>query len=156
MVSTLNNKKISYFHVQNCDLKSIEGLQLENLQVLPSLFDNKIIRVNTIRSFSWLRELNSGYNKNVDMSPLQYMTILTKLNLAACNVSSVAPLKLLTNLKELELFINPLKDIAPLACLRKLSKLNIGQCGLRKAKQLKDLNQSQLHLTAIRAWTRLY
>ncbi|CAL6079414.1 Hypothetical_protein [Hexamita inflata] len=33
MVSTLNNKQISYFHVQDCDLKSIEGLQLENLVV---------------------------------------------------------------------------------------------------------------------------
>ncbi|CAL6064534.1 leucine-rich_repeat domain-containing protein [Hexamita inflata] len=147
MVPTLNNKQISYFHAQDCDMKSIEGLKLENLQVL-CLFDNKIVQTNTIRSFSQLRELNLGYNKNVDISPLQYMTGLTKLNLAACNVNSAAPLKSLTNLEELELFINPLKDIAPLVYLRKLSKLNIGQCGLRKAKELKDLNLSELHLTA--------
>ncbi|CAL6028721.1 Leucine-rich_repeat domain superfamily [Hexamita inflata] len=50
----LNNKSIVELMIKSCELKTVEGLQLRNLDVL-NLSDNKLTSIQNIKNFAKLK-----------------------------------------------------------------------------------------------------
>ncbi|CAL6065278.1 leucine-rich_repeat domain-containing protein [Hexamita inflata] len=129
-------KKLSIYH---CNLQSIDGLELKNLEVL-QLYGNNIKSIKTIVGYQNLKELVLSHNTKIDIAPLQYMVQLTSLNLKQCKLKDISILQFLVNLKVLDLSFNKNINIDPLKYQVQLSDLKLNICALNDMSPI-----SQLH-----------
>ncbi|CAL5983521.1 Conserved_hypothetical protein [Hexamita inflata] len=81
--------------------------------------------VNFLEYLINLKELDLSYNMNIDITPLQYIPLITKLDLSSCELKSIEVLEALVNLKDLSLQSNQIIYISPLKKLNQLQKLNV-------------------------------
>ncbi|CAL6005411.1 Conserved_hypothetical protein [Hexamita inflata] len=84
-----------------------------------------LIFVDSLKYLINLKELDLSRNKNIDITPLQYIPQITKLDLSSCELKSIEVLKLLVNLLDLSLQDNQIIYISPLEKLNQLQKLNV-------------------------------
>ncbi|CAL5979719.1 DUF2252_family protein [Hexamita inflata] len=99
----------------------------------------------------------------MDITPLQYLTKLTNLNLNYCGTLQVGSLSTLINLKELYLQGNDIEDITALQYLIELTILDLCACklsnvdGLKSLVNLKELylNQNNIDITPLQYLTQL-
>jgi len=87
-----------------------------------------------------LEELSLNYCGLLEISGLDFLRNLTKLDLMVNSIQSVAPLSLLTDLQHLRLDFNPtLKTVSQLSSLTKLKTLNLDYCELTDLEWLQNL-----------------
>ena len=79
----------------------------------------------------YIRHLNFAGKKVSDLSPLNGLTNLERLDLQRNNISSLNPLSGLINLQSLDLEGNKISDLSPLARLTKLEHLVVGEDSIR-------------------------
>ena len=80
---------------------------------------------------------NSYDNAISDLSPLQGLTQLTRLDLSGNDVSNLSALSGLTALRTLRLYNNPILDISPLAELTQLVDLELSRTPVSDISALK-------------------
>ncbi|CAL6089008.1 leucine-rich_repeat domain-containing protein [Hexamita inflata] len=72
-----------------------------------------------------LEELHLSGNQGIDITPLQYVKSIRKLNIGYCGVHSIAALCTLNNLEELIAYDNVITDIWPLQYLNQLKIVDL-------------------------------
>ncbi|CAL6088039.1 leucine-rich_repeat domain-containing protein [Hexamita inflata] len=87
----------------------------------------KLQNVDVLKTLVNLTELNLSQNPNIDITPLQYLMMLTKLKLKQCELRSVEALIPLQKLKVLHLNQNLIVYARPLEKLKSLVELKIVQ-----------------------------
>ena len=95
----------------------VGGIPVSELAELTVLATGSVTDVTGIEHLVNLTKLNlSGlsYNRVSDLSPLTNLTSLTELNLLGNRISDLSPLASLTNLTELVLHNNEISDLSPL------------------------------------------
>ncbi|MDR3277948.1 MAG: leucine-rich repeat domain-containing protein, partial [Oscillospiraceae bacterium] len=92
--------------------------------------------------------LNLDTHHNItDITPLRYLTKLTRLQLASNKISDLTPLKSLTELSELFLTYNSISDVTPLQSLTKLTTLYLDHNNISDVAPLQSLtNLTMLNL----------
>ena len=111
---------------ENYQVSSLAGLehatQLEEL-----VFNRTQIGgdLSPLENLTQLKRLDLGYSQISDISPLANLTNLTYLNLQSNQISDISPLANLTQLESLWLVYNRVSDISPLANLTRLTRLGL-------------------------------
>ncbi|CAL5974108.1 Conserved_hypothetical protein [Hexamita inflata] len=132
----LHNKNITQLEIKNCDIQSIQLLNLENLVILQHVSHKQLsesIQFYDLVKFKKLKQLyiQSSYNRelklegNIDITPLQNLTQLSVLYLDNCDILTIDAMNALVNLIELSLKSNKIVYIKPLLNLKKLLLLNV-------------------------------
>jgi hypothetical protein len=67
----------------------------------------------------------NAYLKSSDLSPIENLIKLEKIDIPFNDIKELTPLQNLSNLKEINLRCNKIKDISPLSYLRKVEKLDL-------------------------------
>ncbi|CAL6095036.1 leucine-rich_repeat domain-containing protein [Hexamita inflata] len=152
IVTQLDSLTIKELKLTDCFIQSVNGFQLENLEVL-EVYSNyiqlksKALFLN-IAAFKKLKQLIL-YNYITDFSPLQQLIGLNSLCLLSCNLQSTEVLRPLVNLEVLYLDVNEYIDITALQYLTNLTKLALEKCKLVNIDALKPLvNLEELFLTS--------
>ncbi|CAL6076424.1 DUF2252_family protein [Hexamita inflata] len=99
----------------------------------------------------------------MDITPLQYLTKLTILNISNCGTLQLGSLSTLINLKELYLLGNKIEDITALQYLIELTILDLCGCEVSNVDILKSLvkikelylNQNNIDITPLQYLTQL-
>ncbi|CAL6060147.1 Conserved_hypothetical protein [Hexamita inflata] len=139
VIPILDSKTIKTLNIEFCNIKSIEKIDLENLEVLIiqehkiQLFDD-FIEKNIIK-FKKLKQLSIYKQDVVDTKQISQIFELNTLKLEYCGLKNVEALIQLINLTELSLCGNDQINITPLQFLN-LTKLNLGFCNLLRIDQL--------------------
>jgi internalin A len=106
------------------------------------LSNNKITKIDDLKSLVNLKKLNLKGNQITDIGPLGNLTKLESLNLKGNQITDIGPLGNLENLEELYLRDNKIKAIPLIKAksLEKLTKLNLSYNDLTsKNRQLSKL-----------------
>ncbi|CAL6040294.1 Conserved_hypothetical protein [Hexamita inflata] len=170
--------------LDSCDLKSIDELPLENLEVLELIDYNSFkffaiekdskLNINCITQCKQLKQLRLQNYKNIDLAPVSKLITLTKLDLENCYVKSLDVLAPLINLEELILSGNQGINLKAINYFQQLNTLQLESCAiydkemeiydsinlspLKTLKQLQNLNLSScniLHIKALKSITTL-
>ncbi|CAL6006013.1 Conserved_hypothetical protein [Hexamita inflata] len=121
-VKYLINLKQLYICSTTPNMQSIPIQHLTQLVILQLKCQK--INVDGLKMLKNLKKLVlSGYI-NLDITPLQYIPQITKLDLSFCELKSIEVLEALVNLKDLSLQSNQIIYISPLKKLNQLQKLN--------------------------------
>ncbi|CAL6010892.1 NEAT_domain-containing leucine-rich repeat protein [Hexamita inflata] len=148
-IPQLESLTIKELEITECYIYSIQGFQLNNLEVLKLCNTQYKLESNTlvqeILNFKKLKEL-SLQKCITDFSPLSLMITLTKLSLIKCELRSTEALRPLIKLEELYLSYYMYIDINALQYLTDLTILKMESCNLvnidalRPLKKLKELS----------------
>ena len=95
--------------------------------------------LSPLENLTQLKRLDLGYSQISDISPLANLTNLTYLNLQSNQISDISPLANLTQLEFLWLVHNRISDISPLANLRRLTRLGLYNNRIRGVSPLAGL-----------------
>ncbi|CAL6060163.1 leucine-rich_repeat domain-containing protein [Hexamita inflata] len=131
------NSDLKELEIEQCDLQTIPGFKLNELEVLKAK-NNNIITINGSQ-FPKLKELDLSYNKNFSFTELQFMNQIQKLTLRECNIYDTNVLHYLDNLTELDLSQNKLYNIQVLQYLTFLTKLRLSRCRILNLECLTHL-----------------
>ncbi|CAL5974066.1 leucine-rich_repeat domain-containing protein [Hexamita inflata] len=99
---------------------------------------NVLKDINVLRSLLNIRELELQGNKQIDITPLQYLVKLTNLSLYVCQIYEISVLRPLVNLEFLILHDNNIINISPLESLKQLNSL---YCEYNKISDLSSIKQ---------------
>ncbi|CAL6079688.1 leucine-rich_repeat domain-containing protein [Hexamita inflata] len=110
------------FHQTSLTILDLSKCKLSSLNALQSLVNLK--ELNLSRDLSYY-EMEQIKNLLLDITPLQYLTQLEKLEISQCGLQSVEPLIPLQKLKVLNLRFNLIVYALPLAQLKQLTELQI-------------------------------
>ncbi|CAL6075459.1 leucine-rich_repeat domain-containing protein [Hexamita inflata] len=144
IISNLNNQTVTEIVLSRCNLKSLDQIQLPNLENLKirdiDKYENKISSLQNITQFPQLKQLEMiGYD-NIDISSLQYLLNLEVLFIeqqSIClNVGKSFKLKQLT-ISECKV------DITPLQYFKQLTNLQITGCSICNIDALRRLTNLQ-------------
>ncbi|CAL6064502.1 protein_phosphatase PP1 regulatory subunit sds22 [Hexamita inflata] len=148
IVPQFESLTVKKLEIMYCEIQSVKGFQLENLEALKLNNTQNIIKSNTlvqeILRFQKLKELLL-YQWEIHISPISQMTGLTKLNLIHCALRGTEALRSLINLEQLCLDDNEDIDITTVQYLINLTILQLESCNLvsldvlRPLKKLKEL-----------------
>ncbi|CAL6000833.1 leucine-rich_repeat domain-containing protein [Hexamita inflata] len=151
MIINFKSDDITKLELISCKLKKMEGFQLQNLKTLNiRCFD--IIATffqENINSFQNLNDLDLSLNERINISLLNDLTNLHKLNLSDCKLQDINMNPLIKNTQNI--------DISPLKFQVQLIELNLNNCGLNtidvlqyliNLKQL-DLNNNNIDLSPL-------
>lgn len=120
-VYTLGSINLSYLELQD-----ITGLEYFNGLTILILNSNWYpLDLTPVENLTNLRELNLAANYLVDITPVANLTNLTYLNLMVNKISDITPLVNLTNLTDLLCALNDIIDITPLANLTNVTYLTL-------------------------------
>jgi len=122
----------------NCPLLST--LDVRPLQRL-SAVDCLITNLSGLEWATSMIDLDLSANGITDLTPLQNLPQLVRLNLENNNLTDISALARLTNLTALILSGNPIKDYSPLSSLTRLTRLSLHDAGLTNIAFLQQLNQ---------------
>ena len=95
--------------------------------------------LSPLENLTQLKRLDLGYSQISDISPLANLTNLTYLNLQSNQISDISPIANLTQLEFLWLVYNRISDISPLANLRRLTRLGLYTNRIRDVSPLAGL-----------------
>ncbi|CAL5979923.1 leucine_Rich Repeat (LRR)-containing protein [Hexamita inflata] len=117
-------------YLTNLTNLSLRQCNLGNLSVLRYLIKLEVLDIGLNKDtlhHPYPSIYNAGarhVNKEVDITSLQYLTKLTKLQLESCNLVSLEALRTLINLEQLNIFGNTVVYIESLSELKQLSVLD--------------------------------
>ncbi|CAL6032762.1 leucine-rich_repeat domain-containing protein [Hexamita inflata] len=97
-------------------------------------------KIDSIMYLINLKELSLEGNKNIDITPIQYLTQLIILNLNNCDIHNIDAINSLVNLEQLSLESNKIVYIQSLQSLNKLLNLNVYK------NQIKDIQPIKKHI----------
>ncbi|WP_299825160.1 leucine-rich repeat domain-containing protein [uncultured Roseobacter sp.] len=97
--------------------------------------------LSPLQALTKLKRLQLSGPQITDLGPLRSLTNLQKLYLAGSQVSDLAPLKALANLQLLNLIRNPVSDLTPLLALTSLEMLALDETQVNDLGPLRDLNK---------------
>ena len=125
---------------ENHEVSSLAGLEyathLEELMFNRTQIGGDL---SPLENLTQLKRLNLGHSQISDISPLANLTNLTYLNLQSNQISDISPLTNLTQLEFLWLVHNRISDISPLANLRRLTRLGLYNNRIRDVSPLAGL-----------------
>ncbi|CAL5979473.1 leucine-rich_repeat protein [Hexamita inflata] len=127
--------------MQECGLKYIDQIkQLINLQIL-DISHNSFQNIDSIKYLKKLKELNISFSYSlINITPLQYLTYITKLEIEQSKIISICALRSLTNLESLNLANNKIVHVdTALNSMTKLQYLKLN------GNQVSDLTALQKH-----------
>jgi len=133
-------------------LKNLETLSLYKLaQDDRSLFSTQKIGllsdISSLQNLIYLRRLELGNNQISDLSPLRSLTTLNFLSVSYNQITDVTPVESLTSLNQLWLRDNRIVDVRPLRRLTRLWYLNLANNRIEDATPLQPLtNLRELYL----------
>ncbi|CAL6056618.1 Conserved_hypothetical protein [Hexamita inflata] len=96
IIPKLNNNYIKELDLNDCAIKSIEGLHMNSLKSL-NLGGNELTSIDHIVSFPQLQELVLSSIKNININPLQFLPQLVKLRMDGCGLKDTSALQSLVN-----------------------------------------------------------
>ncbi|CAL6007965.1 DUF2252_family protein [Hexamita inflata] len=131
------NSDLKELEIEQCDLQTLTGLKLNELQVLKA--QNNNIKTISGSQFPKLQELDLSYNKNFYFAELQFTNQIYKLTLRECNIYDTNVLYYLDNLSELDLSQNALQNTQALENLTILTKLRLSRCRISNLECLTHL-----------------
>lgn len=132
-------------------LKSLNISQVETHQLDPCVFPHAknlkelflgpgdLDDLSLLAGMSQLESLRASINKVADLTPLEKLTKLDRLDLGRTQVTNLAPLSNLKNLTELAIDDTPVRDLSPIAGLTKLERLSIQRTQVKDYTPLKDM-----------------
>ncbi|CAL6022183.1 Leucine_rich repeats-containing protein [Hexamita inflata] len=121
--SALMSDTVKCLKIENCNMESVDGLQLENLENLQLLYTN-LINLQNIDRFRLLKELKIS-SKYIDLEGIQSLEHLTQLTIFESVISNIDVLKHLGKLTKLHLDSNDLVDLSVLKSLVNIEDLSI-------------------------------
>ncbi|CAL6101952.1 leucine-rich_repeat protein [Hexamita inflata] len=127
--------------MQECGLKYLTQIkQLINLQIL-DISHNSLQNIDSIKFLKKLKELNISFsNSQINITPLQYFTNITKLEIEQSKIISICVLRSLTNLEFLNLANNKIVHVdTALNSMTKLQYLKLN------GNLMSDLTALQKH-----------
>ncbi|CAL5979585.1 leucine-rich_repeat domain-containing protein [Hexamita inflata] len=146
IIPKLESQSITELHIENNNYLNLNELQLDNLEIfkyykLISERCDQIVNLNFAKEIVQFNNLKQLYldRCRVDISPLQQIISLTKVQLNQCSLEKIEFLRPLINLTDLSLFGNEYIEINQLQYLTQLKKLDLGLCGLIKIDALSTL-----------------
>ncbi|CAL6114540.1 leucine-rich_repeat domain-containing protein [Hexamita inflata] len=144
IIPKLESQTIKKLEIIDCNIKSIKGFQLENIEVLDILNNQDKLESNTIvqeiLQYKKLKEL-SLLKCIIDLRPLCQMNGLNKLSLIYCNLRCIEALRPLVNLAELCLSFNDNINITSVQYLTNLTILQLACCDLVNLDVLRPLKK---------------
>ncbi len=125
-------EKLSHFPIEIVELTQLKKITIKdcNLKIFP----------DSLTKLSNLENLILGNNSLTDISFINDLKGLKKLDLSINNVKNISSIKNLKNITELDLGGNQLSDISPLKELKNLMKLNLEYNRLNDISLLKNFN----------------
>ncbi|CAL6072387.1 Conserved_hypothetical protein [Hexamita inflata] len=138
----LHNKNITQLEIKNCDIQSIQLLNLENLVILQHVSHKQLsesIQFYDLVKFKKLKQLYIYSYKCDDCRYFSQMGQLNILELYNCGVQKIDQFKFLINLKELKLAKNKGIDITPLQNLTQLNVLYLDNCDILNIDAMNSL-----------------
>ncbi|CAL6013031.1 leucine-rich_repeat domain-containing protein [Hexamita inflata] len=152
MIINFKSDDITKLELISCQLKQMECFQLQNLKTLNIRCFDKIATYfqENINTFQNLNDLDLSLNERINISLLNDLTNLYKLNLSDCKLQDI------TNMNPLIKDTQNI-DISPLKFQVQLNELNLNNCGLNtidvlqyliNLKQL-DLNNNNIDLSPL-------
>lgn len=141
--------KITEFELRGkglCDIKLLSKLtNLQELSLTIYYRESAIPKWMKVLSKLGIYDLKDKFY--IDLSPVERLTDLKKLNLYASSVKNIQPLSGLKNLEELILDSTLVADIKPIKELKKLKVLNLCATKVTNIESIKGLvNMKELHL----------
>jgi len=113
--------------------------QIIDLKEVAIIKNSKIIDLEPLSIFHFLRNLSISFTAVSDLSPLAECDSIRVLNLPNNPVVDIEPIAKLIYLEELNLENTGVNDLAPLAGLLQLHKLNLAGTKIKKLKPLSGL-----------------
>ncbi|CAL6100800.1 DUF2252_family protein [Hexamita inflata] len=157
LILKLYNITIKELEMKDCIIKSINELDLENLELLhiedhyyqwyntSDLFEDTVKQpqdqldiFNLTKCIQLKNLVLLGY-QGIDIDPIKQLTGLLKLNLSDCGLKNINQLMTLINLQELCLSKNNLIDLASIQYLKALTKLDITACNIKNIGGFQEL-----------------
>jgi hypothetical protein len=132
-------------------LSEIENKDMENLFYL-GLKGNRLNDISFIEELTTLKRLDLVSNQLANISPLKELKELTELHLSDNRLTDITILKEMKDLEELHLDHNQLTDISALREMKRLERLDLSNnkltdiSALKGIKGLKELNLSNNRL----------
>ncbi|CAL6024078.1 leucine-rich_repeat domain-containing protein [Hexamita inflata] len=131
-------------HIENLEYLSLSGNEnidqtfFQNFKKLNKLsFPCCKVNLNVLRPLISLVDLNLEWSERInDISPLQYLTQLTKLSLKSCSVINLDALRSLIKLQVLIISDNQIVYIQPIMVLKRLNKLYTRNNKIMDGKQI--------------------
>ncbi|EAG1723501.1 internalin [Listeria monocytogenes] len=112
-------------------------------------FGRGIVDISGVENLTNLTRLELFHNQISDVSPLSNLTSLDELSLSSNQISDVSPLSNLTNLSDLRLDSNQISDISPLSNLTDLNSLYLEENQLNDISPLSNLTDlNSLYLSS--------
>ncbi|CAL5978931.1 leucine-rich_repeat domain-containing protein [Hexamita inflata] len=147
IIPKLQSQTIRELIIEQCDIKSLEEFQLNNLEVLILITEYKFQETSSLVQemiqFTKLKELVlTGWMVDLG-TKFNQITHITRLSLNNCEIRQTKYLSPLTNLQELSLNENKRIDITHIQYLVNLRKLQLNQCGLINLDSLRPLSKLQ-------------
>ncbi|CAL6012739.1 leucine-rich_repeat domain-containing protein [Hexamita inflata] len=144
IIPKLESQSITELHIENNNYLNLNELQLDNLEIFKYyklISEKSYVNQNFAKEIAQFNNLKQLYldRCNVDISPLQQIISLTKVQLNHCSLEKIESLRSLINLTDLSLFGNEYIEINQLQYLTQLTKLDLGLCGLIKIDALSTL-----------------
>ncbi|CAL6005260.1 leucine-rich_repeat domain-containing protein [Hexamita inflata] len=126
----------------NSKYKTVPTSFLNLTTVLENLYEEETVTIQNFGQFKKLEELTLQYYEYLNLKLIPELQ-LTKLELAACNLTNIELLTQFQQLSSLSLQFNPEIDIRPLSKMIWLTKLILSKCCLKNVDSLKSLVQLQ-------------
>ncbi|CAL6036848.1 DUF2252_family protein [Hexamita inflata] len=148
IIPQLNHNKIKKLELIQCRTKCLKDLQLPNLEtltVLENLYEEEAVTIENFGQFQKLEELKLQCYEYLNLKLICELQLLqlTKLELAACNLTNIELLTQFQQVSSLSLQFNPEIDIRPLSQMIQLTKLILSKCCLKNIDSLKSLVKLQ-------------
>ncbi|MCA9626194.1 MAG: leucine-rich repeat domain-containing protein [Myxococcales bacterium] len=133
--------KVKSLKLSSVSLDSLDNCVFPHLSHVQGLFfgRGKIRDLEPISELTTLLDLKLAHNPITDVSKLEKLTKLDRLDLGHTQVRDLKPLEKLTELTDLQLDDTPVSDLTPLSKLTKLEKLSIQRTRVKDLKPLKEL-----------------
>ncbi|CAL6009327.1 Conserved_hypothetical protein [Hexamita inflata] len=140
IIINFKSDSIKALRLHGCILKSVDSIQLPNLEIL-GITNLSALNLDNINQFKNLKELDLPRNKGIDLSLLQDLTQITSLNLNCCNLRDTTNMseQAVQKLHQYDVERNNYIDVSPLKFLTQLEKLNMNYCKLNKIDVLRYL-----------------
>ena len=164
VITAVDMLALTELYAPNANIRNLTGLQhAHNLRRLylggeyveeeqRNSYDNAISDLSPIQGLTQLVRLDISGNDVSNLSPLAGLTALTTLQLYNNPISDVSPLTGLTQLMDLRLPNTRVTDVAPLVGLIRLTHLNLSNTRVSDVAPLAALTQLrslQLHSTSL-------